>query len=185
MRPLTCRPMQIRRRNAGARPGVIPAGWMGVPPPTKTPSGVRDPDSLPRPSGSFLCERTRAVQSRLRMCHIREAEELTSFRQRGPRISQARIIFAFAGVVRFLCQRCAPFGHFPCGLTFGSHLACPNGLLLRRLPSFFIGCVSAGVFDRAARTLTVGRIPRSGCDRRYAYFAIPSLQVRWRILMRG
>jgi hypothetical protein len=124
------------------------------------------------------------------ICHIRDAEELTPFRQRGLRISQARIIFALVGVVRFLCQCCAPFGHFPCGLTFGSHLACPiaeigfSGLLLRWLPSFFIGCVSAGVFDRAARTLTVGRIPRSGCNRRYAYFAIPSLQVRWRILMR-
>jgi hypothetical protein len=32
---VTCRPMQIRRRNAGARPGVIPAGWM--PPPDKDP----------------------------------------------------------------------------------------------------------------------------------------------------
>ena len=167
-------------------PGVPHGGRASC---SRLPTNAADrTDSLPRPSGSFLCERTRAVQSRLRICHIREAEELTSFRQRGPRISQARIIFALVGVVRFLCQRCAPFGHFPCRLTFGSHLACPIAeigfSLLRWLPSFFIGCVSAGVFDRAARTLTVGRIPRSGCNRRYAYFAIPSLQVRWRILMR-
>jgi hypothetical protein len=61
----------------------------------------------------------------LRICHIRKAEELTSFRQRDPRISQAHIIFALVGFVRFLCQRCALGGRFPCGLTFGSHLVCP------------------------------------------------------------
>ena len=61
----------------------------------------------------------------LRVCHIRNAEELTSLRRRDPRISQVRIIFALVGIVRFLCQRRAPCGRFPGGLTFGSHLVCP------------------------------------------------------------
>jgi hypothetical protein len=69
---------------------------------------------------------SRRVRSKfLGICHIRNAEELTSFRQRDPRISQARIIFALLGIVCFLCQRCALGGRLPCGLTFESHLSCP------------------------------------------------------------
>jgi hypothetical protein len=98
----------------------------------------------------------------LRICHISNAEELTSFSHRDPRISQAHIIFALVGIVCLLCQRCAPGGRFPCSLTFRSHLVCPtsmpirfpwrrvvvttlrrvSGLLLR----FFLGCARASVF---------------------------------------
>jgi hypothetical protein len=62
----------------------------------------------------------------LRIRHIRKVERLAPFRQRDPRIPQARIMFPLLGVVCFLRQRCAPGGRFPCGLAFGSHLFVSN-----------------------------------------------------------
>jgi hypothetical protein len=74
-----------------------------------------------------LTSMSRRVRSKfLGILHIRNAEELASFRQRDPRISQARIIFALLGIVCLLCQRCAPGGRFPCRSTFGSHLVVSN-----------------------------------------------------------
>jgi hypothetical protein len=78
----------------------------------------------PRATAHRLSRRVRSKF--LRICHIRNVEELTPFRQRDPRISHARIIFALLRIVSFLCQRCAPGGRFPCGLTFGPHPVVSN-----------------------------------------------------------
>jgi len=50
-------------------------------------------------------------------CHIRNDEGLASFRQRGPRIPQALIMFALWGIGCLLCQRGIPSGSFPRGLA--------------------------------------------------------------------
>ena len=111
------KPELIRRRD----PGVIrPPGSYFFLGPEFSPVRPRSRDR----SGCRVRLYGRVAQN-FSICHIRDAGELTSFRQRDPRISQARIIFALVGIVRFLCQRCAPCGRFPCGLTFGSHLVCP------------------------------------------------------------
>ena len=68
----------------------------------------------------------RACSKFLRIRHIRKVERLASFRQRDPRIPQARIMFPLLEIVCFLRQRCAPGCRFPCGLTFGSHLVVSN-----------------------------------------------------------
>jgi hypothetical protein len=54
-----------------------------------------------------------------------------------------------------------------------------SGLVLRWLPSFFVGCALASILDRAVRSLTVARIPRCRLHGRYADFAVASLQVHW------
>jgi hypothetical protein len=79
---------------------------------------------------------SRLVRSKfLRIRHIRKVERLAPFRQRGPRIPQACIIFPLLGVVCFLRQRCASGGRFPCGLTFGSHLVVSESVVRRYSPS--------------------------------------------------
>jgi hypothetical protein len=57
--------------------------------------------------------------------HVRKNEGLASFRQRGPRIPQAFIMFALLWVVCFLRQRCASGNRFPCALALGSHVVRP------------------------------------------------------------
>jgi hypothetical protein len=59
-----------------------------------------------------------------------------------------------------------------------------SGLVLRWLPSFFVGCALASILDRAARSLTVARIPRCRFHGRDADFTVASLQVRWHALTR-
>jgi hypothetical protein len=54
-----------------------------------------------------------------------------------------------------------------------------SGLVLRWLPSLFVGCALASILDRAVRSLTVARIPRYRLHGRYADFAVASLQVHW------
>src|SRR5262249_17890262 len=57
--------------------------------------------------------------------HIRKIDELTSVRERDPRISHACKIFTLFRVVCFLRKHRALSGCFPCRVAFGSHLIFP------------------------------------------------------------
>src|SRR5262249_62162135 len=85
----------------------------------------------------------------LRTRGVGNVEGLAPFRQGGPRVPQAFIMFAFLGIVCFLGQSCALDGRFPCGLALGSHLAPPisttsppTGPILRSPQKSASWCVS-------------------------------------------
>jgi hypothetical protein len=70
--------------------------------------------------GVLVLDNANLARLFVRIRYVRKIERLASFRQRGPRIPQACIMFTLSRVICFLRQRCASGGRFPGGLTLGS-----------------------------------------------------------------
>jgi hypothetical protein len=72
-------------------------------------------------------------------------------------------------IQRVVVTHCARWPAQPDGQVWsGLSRQGDSGLVLRWLPSFFVGCALASILDRAVRSLTVARIPRCRFHGQYA-----------------
>src|SRR5215831_10707856 len=101
--------------------------------------------------------------------HIRKIDELTSVRERDPRISHACKIFTLFRVVCFLRKHRALSGCFPCRVAFGSHLIFPCGAPARSQ------CYDHGLYSGTHLFVVEVNLSRAIFYRRLAF---PDLRAR-------